>query len=250
VHTKRGTLVEACVDSVESALAAEAGGAGRIELCDNLVEGGTTPSIGAITLARDALHVPIHVIVRPRGGDFLYSEREVETMRRDIAAIMGAGAAGVVIGALRADGTVDIETTARLIAEARPLSVTFHRAFDLARDPFEALDALMALGADRVLTSGLAPTAPEGASLIADLVRRAAGRIGVLPGGGIRAGNAAALVAATGVTEIHVRAATMMESGMIARRQGIPMGRAYVPDEYRWEVTTAANIAEIVSAVA
>lgn len=242
-------LVEACVDSVESAVAAEAGGAGRVELCDNLVEGGTTPSIGAITLARDSLGIPIHVIIRPRGGDFLYGRREVDTMRRDVAAAREAGVAGVVIGALRADGTVDTDIAARLIAEAGPLSVTFHRAFDLSRDPFEALDALIALGVHRVLTSGQAPTAPEGAGSIADLVRRADGRIGVLPGGGIRADNAAALVAATGVTELHVRGATMVESAMRSRRQGIPMGRAYVPDEYRWEVTTAESIAAIVSAV-
>jgi copper homeostasis protein len=242
-------LVEACVDSVQSAVAAEDGGAGRIELCDNLVEGGTTPSIGAITLARDTLRIPIHVIIRPRGGDFHYGPREIETMRRDVAAAGEVGVAGVVIGMLCTDGAVDAEGTERLIAEARPLSVTFHRAFDLAIDPFAALDALVALGVNRVLTSGQAPTAPEGAALIADLVRRAAGRIGVLPGGGIRADNAAALVAATGVTEIHVRGAAMAESAMTARRGGIPMGRAYVPDEYRWEVTTAESIAAIVRAL-
>jgi copper homeostasis protein len=243
-------LVEACVDTVESAVAAAAGGAGRIELCDNLVEGGTTPSIGAITLARDTLTIPVHVIIRPRGGDFLYGSREVDTMRRDVTAAQRAGVAGVVIGALRADGTVDGDVTARLIADARPLSVTFHRAFDLTRDPFEALDTLVGLGVDRVLTSGQAPTASDGAPLIADLVRRAAGRIGVFPGGGIRPGNAAALVAATGVTEIHVRAVAVRESGMSARRQGIPMGRPYAPDEYRWEVTTTGSMAEIVAAVA
>ena len=242
-------LVEACVDSVESAVAAEAGGAGRVELCDNLVEGGTTPSIGAITLARDTLRIPIHVIIRPRGGDFHYGRREIDTMRRDVAAAREAGVAGVVIGALRADGTVDTGIAARLISEAGPLSVTFHRAFDLARDPGEALDALIALGVHRVLTSGQAPSAPEGAALIADLVRRADGRIGVLPGGGIRADNAAALVAATGVSELHVRGAAVVESAMRSRRRGIPMGRAYVPDEYRWEVTTAETNAAIVSAV-
>jgi copper homeostasis protein len=242
-------LVEACVDSVASAVAAEAGGAGRVELCDNMVEGGTTPSIGAITLARDTLGIPIHVIIRPRGGDFHYGRREIDTMRRDVAAVREAGAAGVVIGALRVDGTVDTGIAARLISEAGPLSVTFHRAFDLARDPIEALDALIALGVNRVLTSGQAPTAPEGAALIADLVRHAAGRIGILPGGGIRAENAAALVAATGVSEIHVRGASTVESAMRARRHGIPMGRAYVPDEYRWEATTSEAIAAVVSAL-
>lgn len=242
-------LIEACVESVESAIAAENGGAGRIELCDNLVEGGTTPSIGTITLARDCLGIPIHVIVRPRGGDFLYSAREVETMQRDVVAARQADIAGVVIGALHPDGTIDQESTRALIERARPLSVTFHRAFDLTRDPREALETLIALGVDRVLTSGQAPTAPEGEALIADLVRQAKGRIGVLPGAGIRADNAAAFIAATGVVEIHVRGAGTIESRMEWRRSGIPMGRDYHPDEYRWETTTREGIAAIVAAV-
>jgi len=242
-------LVEACVESVEAAVAAESGGAGRIELCDNLVEGGTTPSIGTVTLARDCLRIPIHVIIRPRGGDFLYTPREVETMQRDVVAARQAGVAGVVIGALLPEGTIDQETTRALIERARPLSVTFHRAFDLTRDPREALETLVGLGVDRVLTSGQAPTAPEGEALIAALVRQAAGRIGVLPGAGIRADNAAGFVAATGVTEIHVRGAATADSRMTWRRSGIPMGRTYEPDEYRWETTTRAGIAAIVAAV-
>lgn len=240
-------LIEACVDSVASALAAEAGGAGRVELCDNLVEGGTTPSVGAIAVACARLGIPVHVIIRPRGGDFLYAPVEIDTMLRDVAAVRDAGAAGVVIGALRPDGTVDETVTRRLIAEARPLSVTFHRAFDLARDAHDALDVLVGLGVDRVLTSGQAPSAPEGAPLIADLVRRADGRIGLLPGGGIRPENAAPLVQATGVTEVHVRAVESMDSGMTWRRTGIPMGRRYEPDEYRTEVTTKGSIAAFVA---
>jgi copper homeostasis protein len=242
-------LVEACVDSVESAVAAEAGGAGRVELCDNLVEGGTTPSIGAITLARDCLGIPIHVMIRPRGGDFLYATREVETMLRDIVAVREAGVAGIVIGALRPDGTVDEATTRQLVERARPLAVTFHRAFDLTRDAFASLETLIELGVERVLTSGQEATAPEGQELIAELVYRAAGRIGVLPGAGIRDDNAAALVAATGVAEIHVRGAATVESEMTWRRREIPMGRVYDPDEYHWEVTTAASVASIVAAV-
>jgi copper homeostasis protein len=242
-------LVEACVDSVESAVAAEAGGAGRIELCDNLVEGGTTPSIGAITLARESLAIPIHVIIRPRGGDFLYSDREVETMLRDIDAAQDAGVAGVVIGALRSDGSIDEAITRRLIERARPLSVTFHRAFDLTRDAYASLGTLMDLGVDRVLTSGQAATALDGEALIAELVYRAKARIGVLPGAGIRADNAAALVASTGVTEIHVRGAATVESDMTWRRRDIPMGRVYDPDEYHREVTTREGIAAIVAAL-
>src|SRR2546425_1051672 len=170
-------LIEACIDSVESALAAEAGGAGRVELCDNLIEGGTTPSAGTIAECRACIGIPIFMMIRPRGGDFLYSEVEREVMRRDIAHAKTLGADGVVLGLLERDGTVDVERTRPLVDAARPLAVTFHRAIDVARDPEEALDALVAMGVDRVLTSGQAATALEGAVVIGGLVRRARGRL-------------------------------------------------------------------------
>src|SRR2546425_4916267 len=195
-------LVEACVDSVESALAAARGGAHRIELCANLVEGGTTPSAGTLAVCRARLEIPIFVLIRPRGGDFLYSAAELAVMLEDVKQAKETGAQGIVTGVLRADGEIDQDRTGELIAAARPLRVTFHRAFDVCRDAGRALETLIALGVERVLTSGQAATAPEGAEAIAGLVRRAAGRIAVLPGGGVTEGNVAALVRATGVTEI------------------------------------------------
>ena len=242
-------LVEACVDSVESALAAEAGGARRIELCDNLVEGGTTPSAATIAVACERLGIPVFVIVRPRGGDFLYSDLELEVMRRDIEQAKALGASGVVIGVLRADGTVDIERARPLVEAARPLGVTHHRAFDVTRDPAEALEAIIELGADRVLTSGQAPTALEGIGVIAAAVRQAAGRIGILPGAGIDGANARRIVEATGVQEIHVRGTSVRSSAMQYRNPRIDFGGRLTAADELVEVTDAGLIREIVVAV-
>jgi len=186
----------------------------RIELCANLVEGGTTPSAGTLATCRLRLRIPIFVLVRPRGGDFLYSAAELGVMLEDIRRVKDAGAHGVVVGVLRADGTIDAERTRQLIAAARPLAVTFHRAFDVSRDAGEALETLIGLGVERVLTSGQAAAAPQGADAIARLVRRAAGRIGVLPGGGITADNVEALVRSTGVAEVHLTGAVTRRSDM------------------------------------
>src|SRR5256885_4214582 len=177
-------VVEACVDSIESALAAARGGAHRIELCANLIEGGTTPSAGTLAVCRARLDIPIFVLVRPRGGDFLYSAAELAVMLEDIRRSKQAGAQGIVTGVLSADGEIDADRTRELITAARPLQVTFHRAFDVCRDAARALETLVALRVERVLSSGQAATAPEGAETIARLVRQAAGRIGGLPGGG------------------------------------------------------------------
>ena len=198
-------VLEACVDSVESAAAAEAGGASRIELCDNLNEGGTTPSAAAIAACRNQLRIPLHVMIRPRGGDFCYSDVEFETMKRDIAAARQLGADGIVIGMLQSDATIDIERTRALIALARPLSVTFHRAFDVTRDPFAALESLIGLGVDRILTSGQAASVMEGLDLIAALAARANGRIVIMACGGIDERNAAHVVTQAGVRELHAR---------------------------------------------
>jgi copper homeostasis protein len=168
------TLIEVCVDSVESALVAQAAGAGRVELCDNLVQGGTTPSAGMVGLCVERLEIPVHVMIRPRGGDFLYSHAEAEVMRRDIELARRLAAGGVVLGCLRADGSIDADLTRTLAEHARPLSVTVHRAFDLSRDPLEALAVLIDCGVDRVLTSGQRATAEEGIPVIRALVRAAA----------------------------------------------------------------------------
>ena len=238
-------LVEACLDSVPSALAAEAGGAGRIELCDNLVEGGTTPSAGTIELCKQRLSIPVFVMIRPRGGEFLYSDVEFEVMRRDIAHARALGADGVVLGLLTPDGRVDVERTRALVQAARPLPVTFHRAIDVARDPEEALEALIALGVERVLTSGQAPTAPEGAEVIAGLVRRAAGRIGILPGCGIDEANARELVARTGVHEVHVRGTSPVRSAMVHRNPRVGFRSPTERDDFVLEMTDEARIRAI-----
>src|SRR5438445_9519302 len=148
------TIIAVCVDSVESAMAAEAGGAERVELCDNLMEGGTTPSAGAVAAARKKLEIKFHVIIRPRGGDFCYSDVEFEVMKRDVEFAKQLGADGIVIGILLPDGAIDVTRTRELIDIARPMSVTFHRAFDMTRDAFAALETLIDLGIDRILTSG------------------------------------------------------------------------------------------------
>ncbi len=225
-------LLEACVDSVESAAASVAAGAHRVELCANLVEGGTTPSLGAIQRAVEDVGADVMVMIRPRGGDFVYGRRELAVMERDIEAVHAAEATGVVFGCLTPEGEVDRAATRALIEEARPLSVTFHRAFDVCRDPYEALESLIDLGVDRILTSGQKPSAPEGLDLITALVEKAAGRIVVMPGVGIDSGNILRVAAATRAREFHVYTERRRASAMRFRQPGIPMGRSYEPDEY------------------
>lgn len=231
--------VEVCVDSAQSALAAQQGGAHRVELCDNLVEGGTTPSAGAIKLICAHLAIPVNVMIRPRGGDFLYSDLELAVMRHDIETARQLGAAGVVFGLLNRDGTVDEPRVAELIALARPLSVTFHRAFDMARDPFAALESLIALGVDRVLTSGQERSAVEGLDLLAALVERAGDRIIIMAGGGVNARNLARVVARSGVSEVHVAPKADLESAMEFRNPNVSMGAAFRPPEYSLRVIDA-----------
>jgi copper homeostasis protein len=231
-------------------MAAERGGAGRIELCDALYDGGTTPSAGTIALCRERASVPIHVLVRPRGGDFLYSDAEIDVMRRDIAFARELGADGVVIGALQRDGRVDARRTAHLVERARPMRVTFHRAFDLTRDADEALDVLIDAGVDIVLTSGRAPTAVEGASRIAAFVRRARGRIGVLAGGGITAENVARVVEETGVREVHARGAVRVRSAMEFRNRAVTFAKALPADDHDRTATSEAEIARLAASLA
>jgi copper homeostasis protein len=198
-------LVEAAVDSLDDALAALAGGAGRLELCARLDLGGTTPALALIERVAREARVPVLAMIRPRGGDFVYSPIEKETMHADVDAALRAGAAGVVLGALDRTGRVDAATTASLVRAAAGAPVPFHRAIDETPDPLAALDALIELGIARVLTSGGARSALEGADTLAELVRRAGDHIGVVAGGGVRGHNARLLIERTGVRELHAR---------------------------------------------
>ena len=227
-------LLEACVDSVEAALAAQAGGAERVELCADLLAGGCTPSAGTIQLARERLGVRMHVIIRPRGGDFCYSEAEFAAMKLDIDLCKRAGAHGVVIGLLNPDGTVDIKRTRELVELARPLSVTFHRAFDMTRDPFAALETLIGLGIDRILTTGQEASTLEGLDLIAELVQQANGRVIIMPvmPGNINARNLAKILDQSGAQEFHSYVPKTVDGRMAYRNTRVFMGGELRPPEY------------------
>ncbi|MGD8329476.1 MAG: copper homeostasis protein CutC [Acidobacteriota bacterium] len=242
-------VLEACVDSIEAAAIAASAGADRVELCADLVEGGTTPSIGAIERAVVDVAADVMVMIRPRGGDFVYNRRELAIMERDIEAVRGAGAVGVVLGCLTPKGDVDRPATRTLMQETGDLSVTFHRAFDVCRDPHDALESLIDLGVDRVLTSGQQPSAPQGLELIADLVRAADSRITVMPGVGIDAGNILRVATATRAREFHVYTERARPSTMSHRKDNIPMGRRYEPDDYVVLEPDADQIAAMVRAL-
>jgi copper homeostasis protein len=217
-------IYEICVDSVAGVRAAQAAGAQRVELCADLLEGGITPSLGVIRQARKVPGIDLNVMIRPRGGDFLFNEDEFATMRADIETSKVEGANGVVIGLLTAAGEIDIGRTRELVALARPLSVTFHRAFDVAAEPFGALETLIELGVDRVLTSGQEATVLEGLPLIVEFMKRAGDRIVIMPGGGITARNIERIVGAARPSEIHFAALEPVESAMRFRRAHVFMG--------------------------
>jgi copper homeostasis protein len=207
-------ILEIAANSLASALAAQDGGAGRVELCTALELGGLTPSQAQIALARERLRIPLYVLIRPRAGDFFYSDLECETMQRDIETCAALGCDGVVLGVLDADGNVDMPRCRTLIAAAGSMGVTFHRAFDLTRDPLSSLDDVIRLGCERVLTSGAQASAWEGVPLIRPLVERSAGRIVVMPGAGVDAGNIGKLQEMTGASEFHASAKRQRPSGM------------------------------------
>jgi copper homeostasis protein len=229
-------LIEVCVDSVASAVAAERGRAGRVELCSNLLEGGVTPSAGLIELVRARTSIGLQVMIRPRGGDFCYTSEEFETMRRDIKAAKKLGADGIVVGILNADGSVDIERTRELVELARPLNVTFHRAFDMSADLFRALESVCATGADRLLTSGGKKTALQAVEQIAQLVEAARGRLAIMACGGINHHNAASIIERTGVREIHVGLRSPVASPMLHRNPELSMGTESECEYQRFQV--------------
>ncbi len=231
-------LIEACVDGIRSAKAAVAGGADRMELCVDRASGGLTPSSGLIESVREISTLPLAVLIRPRPGDFLYDDSEFSVMRRNVSRCRELGAEAVVFGIVLPDGTTDQRRVAALAALARPMDVVFHRAFDLTPDVDAALDTLIELGIDRVLTSGQGRTAYDGIPVLKRLVERAVGRIGVLAGGGIKPANARAIVTGSGVTEIHMSAAKNASSGMEFQRTDIVLG----PTGYGWSETDAELI--------
>lgn len=245
--------LEICCADIGSVCAAVTGGAQRIELCSGLETGGLTPSPGLLTEARrhTSGHCRLQVLIRPRPGDYIYSPDEVEVMKQDIDFCGRIGCDGVVIGALLPDGSIDEKVTRELLASAAPysMSVTFHRAFDLCSDPFGALETLVAIGGiDRVLTSGLASSAPEGKEMLRDLVEKGAGRISIMPGAGVTSGNAAEIITSTGAREIHASAKMRVGSDMKFRRGDVSMGTPGA-DEYSRFTTSADEVAAIVDAL-
>ena len=234
--------LEVCVDSVASAIHAERGGADRVELCDNLFEGGTTPSAGCIEVTRKNISIGLQIIIRPRGGDFLYDDFEFAVMKKDVLVAKNLGANGVVIGLLTRQGQVDRKRVQELLELARPMSVTFHRAFDMTVDPWQAMNDLIALGVDRILTSGQQASAWEGVSLIEELVKRAMGRIGIMPGGGLNEHNISALVQQTGVSECHVSGRKVIASAMEYQNTSVYMGGVLRLPEYEQKITDTHRI--------
>jgi len=239
-------IVEIAVHSVDSAIAAEAGGADRVEVFSNPIEGGVTPSEGLIAAIREKLVRGVHVMIRPRGGDFHYSDLEFDVMCRDIHVAKRLGANGVAFGLVNLDGTVDTERTSRLIELARPLSVTFHRAFDVCCDFEKALEDLISSGADRVLTSGGEANALEGMNLIAALTRIAGDRITIMAAGGIKPGNVQQIVKQTGVREVHAGLRSPASSPMRFQNKKISLGHK-VPGDYERIIVKQEDVRMLVA---
>ena len=227
-------ILEICAYSVEGAIAANKGGANRIELCDNLPEGGTTPSAATIELARSNVSIDMNVIIRPRGGDFCYTDIEFDTMRRDIEIAKSLDVNGVVFGILLDDGSIDVDRTRSLVELARPMNVTFHRAFDMAKEPIMALDQVIETGADRILTSGQQNSAHKGIELLKELVSIANEKIIIMPGSGINDLNILEIASATGAVEFHMSAKKRIDGEMKYRKEGIEMGGTEIEEYCRW----------------
>lgn len=237
--------MEVCANSVRSALAAQEGGAIRVELCDNLPEGGTTPSYSTIALAKKMLSIKVYPIIRPRGGDFLYSDLEFNLMKEDIKICKSLNCDGVVIGILKADGSVDMERCAELIAEAKPMPVTFHRAFDMSNDMEKALEDIIELGCERILTSGGEASAIKGADMLARLIKQAGGRIIIMPGAGVSSTNITDIIKLTGAREFHASAKHAVKSEMKFRNPRLSMGS--VADEFSYDLTDSETVKNLIS---
>jgi copper homeostasis protein len=239
--------IEVCANSVESALNAQNAGADRVELCAGMPEGGTTPSIGQIMMARELLtRTKLHVIIRPRGGDFLYTDLEVQTMIKDIQAAKELQVDGIVIGCLTANGDVDIKQMEHLMREADGLSVTFHRAFDMCPNPHQTLQEIIALGCDRILTSGQQPTAVQGIPMLKQLQMEADENIIIMPGCGINPSNIQQIANETGTKEFHLSGRTNVNSRMRFRNPNVSMGGTVHIDEYVQQVADEDIIREAI----
>ncbi len=231
-------LLEVCVDSHASAMAAAQGGADRLELCANLAIGGTTPSRALFRQARRDCGVRVNVLIRPRFGDFLYSEAELEEMGEEIEAFRELGADGVVLGVLTRWGELDRENMARLIDRAGSMDITLHRAFDMTRDPFAALEAAVSLGCKTILTSGQAQSAAAGKELLRELLAAAAGRIDLMAGAGVKRENILELHAHTGIRVFHTSARRgTLDSGMVYRKEGVSMGLPSLSEYEVWRTS-------------
>ena len=230
--------IEICANSVESAVRAQEGGAYRVELCAGIPEGGTTPSFGEIRMARQLLQqTKLHVIIRPRGGDFLYNQLELDIMLHDIKVARQLGADGVVFGCLTAEGNVDMPAMKKLMNAVGDMNVTFHRAFDMCRDPKEALEQIIELGCSRILTSGLEANAVKGIPMLKELIELADGRIIIMPGCGVNPGNIIEIAEGTGAEEFHFSGRSSYESGMIFRNDKVSMGGTVKIEEYQRDIT-------------
>lgn len=228
-------LIEGCVDSYASAMAAAVAGADRLELCANLAIGGTTPSPALFQQVRRDCDVPVNVLIRPRFGDFLYSLPEMEEMCTEIQAFRSLGANGVVIGALTPEGDLDMEKMRRLMDCAGEMKVTLHRAFDMARDPLETLEAAVDLGCQTILTSGQAASAPAGLAVLKALHARAAGRIDIMAGCGVKKENIRAIYDGAGITSFHTTGRRApLDSGMVYRKEGVSMGLPSLSEYEVW----------------
>jgi len=216
-------MLEVCVDSVESAVAAVRGGADRLELCANLIIGGTTPDVFLYEKVREVTGAKLHVLIRPRSGDFLYTDYEFEIIARNVERFRQLGAEGVVVGCLLPDGSLDMERMARLREAAGAMNLTLHRAFDMCREPYEVLEQIKKLGIQTILTSGQAASCVEGRKLIAGLAWASAGQVDIMAGGGVEAGVIRQMAAETGITSYHMSGKVVLDSGMIWRRQEVAM---------------------------
>ncbi|MBQ3030390.1 MAG: copper homeostasis protein CutC [Agathobacter sp.] len=236
----RRYILECCVDSVESAINAANGGTSRIELCSNLIIGGTTPDVALVKEIRKYTDIRIHALIRPRFGDFCYTRHEIEIMKSQIRALKDAGVEGVVIGVLDEDGNLNLPVMRELMAEAEGLSVTLHRAFDMCRDPYQAVEEAIALGVNTILTSGQKQSAWEGRALLAELIEKADGRIDIMAGAGINASVIEKLIPETKGTSYHMSGKVTLDSPMRYRKEDVSMGLPSLSEYEIWQTSEEA----------